>query len=308
MNYREREFARKGALLDMLEHEKAFNIKSSDATIVYNAMAKLYGDGRFIFRKYSRTFKRLDNGYEYRDSDNSLSGEPLKVERVVIDDEEGTCDEDLDFREDNLTRSRNLLIDLACQNYKYFKSFVTLTFADEVYDLDEANKKFKSFITQVRRKYPDFKFLGVPEFQKGGRVHYHLMTNIDVDSVIIPKREKKHTFNPDKGKHVWLEYYDIKYWKYGFSSAFSLETMEDNFSVTLYVLKYLYKSPDIRLWGRNKVLASRNLDRPNILYLSSESEEYNNVLKYISEHNYDVYTYESDKQFVPSFIQFSNIK
>lgn len=268
------------------------NVTQRDATILYNATVKLYGNGRFIVRRYSRAFRRVKEGYEPQ----------IKVDRVRSNKLEG------EFRSDNLTRSRNLLIDLSCQNAKYFKSFITLTFNDDVQDIDIANKLFKIYITQVKRKFPSFMYLGVPEYQKGGRVHYHLMTNLDVGSEFIPRQEKKHTFNPNKNKHTWLEYYNLKYWNYGFSSAFSLDTTEENFSVTLYVLKYLYKSPDIKLFGRKKVLRSLNLEKPNIMYLSAESDEYKNVLKYISDKNYDYYSYESDKAFVPSFVQFSNIK
>lgn len=297
--------------LDFFNDSSYLNISDSEATVVYNSIGKFYGDGRFIVKHYSRNFKRIKEGYELKDEDYSLPGEPLDIERdnsIDLIDFNHDIDKDVDFRSDNLTRSRNLIIDLACQNYKEFKSFVTLTFSDNITDIDIANKKLHSYLVSVRRAFPNFKYLGVPEFQKGGRVHYHLMTNIEVDSDLIPKRKKIHTFNQEKNKHTWIDYYNLKYWNHGFSSAFSIATCEENFSITLYVLKYLYKSPDIRLFGRNKVLSSRNLDKPDIVYLSTESEEYKKVLNYIYDHDYDTYTFDSDNSFVPSFIQYSNIK
>jgi len=58
--------------------------------------------------------------------------------------------------------------------------FLTLTFAENVKDVDEANYVFKKFKQKLARKispYP-LKYIGVIEFQQRGAVHYHLMLDI----------------------------------------------------------------------------------------------------------------------------------
>lgn len=79
----------------------------------------------------------------------------------------------------NLIRSKNKMIRIVNTNLDKFKSFITLTFADNITDLSYANKEYDKFITKIKRKYKDFLSIAVPEFQKNGSIHYHLLTNID---------------------------------------------------------------------------------------------------------------------------------
>jgi hypothetical protein len=50
---------------------------------------------------------------------------------------------------------------------------LTLTFQDNVVDLDQANIAFERFCRLMRKK-GDFKYVAVPERQKRGAIHYHL--------------------------------------------------------------------------------------------------------------------------------------
>jgi len=57
--------------------------------------------------------------------------------------------------------------------------FLTLTFAENVVDVETANYEFKKFRQKLERHIGrKFKYLGVIEFQKRGAVHYHLMMDI----------------------------------------------------------------------------------------------------------------------------------
>ena len=87
----------------------------------------------------------------------------------------------------NILRSKLTLQRLVLANNSIFKSFVTLTFNEDIFDLSIATYEFQKFIKKVSRVYSNFKYIGVPEFQKNGRVHFHLLTNIDyfTDSLII---------------------------------------------------------------------------------------------------------------------------
>ena len=84
--------------------------------------------------------------------------------------------------------------------------FLTLTFAENVTDIDYANKKFSYYVDQVRRVYKDFRYLCIPEFQKRGAVHYHLLTNIDVDSELVPRRPIKKLYNKTKKNYKEIEF------------------------------------------------------------------------------------------------------
>jgi hypothetical protein len=58
--------------------------------------------------------------------------------------------------------------------------FFTLTFADLVLDLGEANRRFNSLNTHVLKgRYK--RAVVVPERQKSGRVHFHLLVVLDAD-------------------------------------------------------------------------------------------------------------------------------
>ena len=83
------------------------------------------------------------------------------------------------IEEKNINRSRLNMERVIKTNEKRFFSFITLTFSDKITNLDYANKELDKFITKIKRKFKNFLCVGVPEFQKNGSVHFHLLTNID---------------------------------------------------------------------------------------------------------------------------------
>ena len=181
---------------------------------------------------------------------------------------------------------------MAHQNYRVWKSFITLTFAENVKDIDVANKYFNSWLTRIRRVFSDFAYLAVPEFQKRGSVHYHLLSNLEVGGELLPLQNAK--------KHM----YDVKYWGRGFTSAFDLRLTDDKFNVSLYVCKYLYKDIDNRLFGRKKVMHSQNLDFPYEVKYTSDDLYFRMILAVILTNN-DVteFRFEPNKKFQVGFIE-----
>jgi hypothetical protein len=183
-----------------------------------------------------------------------------------------------EFRKDSLIRSWTNLEQIVTKNQHVFKSFITLTFKNNLSDLDEAWRLFNTWRTSMARSCKaegfEFIYVGVPEFQNRGAVHYHLVTNIVPGSKLMPKR--KRIWAKRKNDCVrYLDYYDIKHWlraSYGFSSAFGFESVDDKFTVTGYLAKYFFKGMkelegregecDLRLYGRIKILRSRNLELP----------------------------------------------
>lgn len=114
--------------------------------------------------------------------------------------------------------------------------FLTLTFAENVTDLKRANYLFNQFIKRLEYNFPGVDYLAVPEFQKRGAVHYHLVINLDYkDSDTLGK-----------------------IWGHGFIKINKLDNVSN---VGAYVCKYLSKEDD-RFYNKKKFFRSRGLLEP----------------------------------------------
>ena len=167
-----------------------------------------------------------------------------------------------DYMIDIASDDRNVTLRMVVYNPDLEKYFIKLK---KEY-IDVTNRKFMNYISQVRRKANEqsreLYYLGVPEFQKRGAVHYHLFISERCGSEIIPKRIKKTTYSKKSKKYRTIEYYDLPYWKYGYSTAEDLtdnKAFDENFNLALYMVKYLYKDFDQRLYGRTKILKTKTL-------------------------------------------------
>lgn len=164
----------------------------------------------------------------------------------------------------NINRSKFEMLRLVKTNEEEFRTFITLTFADNVKSIEEANYYFDIWRTKIKSIKKDFKYICVPEFQKRGAVHYHLLTNLEIEKSYSYVRRNKILETKliilQKGKK---KQYDVKYWSQGFSSVFNLRDI----NVVGYISKYMNKEIDNRLWGRRRYLYSLNLKKPNIIQL-----------------------------------------
>lgn len=263
------------------------HITEKQALERYNTKIKLYSNGEIKIKKYSTSLERLKEGYE------------LEKRTFKISKNNSRRRESGKMLIRNLARTRNTLMDYAIENKNIFHSFITLTLSDDknraksteidINDIKEANKLFNIFITQLRRKYPNLAYMGVPEFQKRGAVHYHLLTNLRC-GIEIPAREPKRTYN--KAKNKWYEfiYYDIPYWNYGYSTAMDLDDTDENFNVALYIAKYLYKDIDNRLFDRKKILKSNNLNKPKEVLCNSPT--FLQAFSYLIKKGYEIEEYK----------------
>ncbi|HNV63034.1 MAG TPA: hypothetical protein PKN54_08820 [Candidatus Cloacimonas acidaminovorans] len=112
--------------------------------------------------------------------------------------------------------------------------FLTLTFAENITDLKTANYIFNKFILRMNYKYNNFEYLAVPEFQKRGAVHYHLLCNLP-----------------------FIEIAELQeLWGQGFVK---INKIDDVNNVGAYVSKYLGKEMDERTFGKKKFFRSQNL-------------------------------------------------
>ncbi len=157
--------------------------------------------------------------------------------------------------EKNIIRSKLECQRLAKANINEWETFITLTFEENITDLEYANKRFKYFIDKVRRVKKDIKYLCITEFQKRGATHYHMLCNISInDTSLIYSQED----NP-KFKH-------IKYWTDGFTSVEVIK--KDAKKIIGYIAKYMTKDIDNRLFNRHRYFYSRNLIKPVANYIN----------------------------------------
>lgn len=141
----------------------------------------------------------------------------------------------------SITRTRNSVRRLVLANFDNNSKFITLTFAENVQELESANKEFKKFIQRMRRRYGDFKYLAVIEFQKRGAVHYHMICDLPYV----------------KNKEL------AEMWRNGFVKINRIKHVDN---VGAYIVKYMTKDlHDERFAGKKAYLCSKNLDRPTVV-------------------------------------------
>lgn len=256
----------------------------TEAFFDYDVKFKTCSNGRTVLTKYKRKISRKKDGFE----------KPLNEEIIpdLSDKKEKSKKVEGVIRPDSLSRSRTMLIDYASEYESEWKSFITLTFAENMKDLTKANSIFNDWCRKVQRIFPEFVYLGVPELQKRGAWHYHILSNLVPGSLVIPRRPEKRLWNPEKKEYKIIEFYDLKYWGSGYSTAFDLNLTDDKFNCALYVTKYLYKDISSRLFGRRKVLHSQKMRKPQVYYLSQNSAVYLDAWNYIKEKGYSVSDYE----------------
>lgn len=247
----------------------------------YDSRLTLFSDGTLSLRNYSKDLSYIDSDFEPIELTQDLfSFKPrtIKVKSKPLVD---------GIRSDSLARTRNLIIDYAHENYSIWHTFITLTFKKNLTDINLANKKFNSWVLSVRRIYSNFAYLCVPEFQKRGAVHYHLITNLSTGDEICTLQDKKKSM------------YDVKYWKHGFSSVFDLSLTDDKFNVALYVTKYLYKDIDNRLYGHIKCLHSNNLKKP--VRVRCTDELISQISSILNKYKFTEYSFKAKEKFQVSF-------
>lgn len=126
--------------------------------------------------------------------------------------------------------------------------FLTLTYAENMTDIDRSRKELDNFFKRLKRQFPRFAYVCVIEFQKRGAVHFHLLCN--------------------------LPFVDVKalaeVWGHGFIKLNRIDNVDN---VGAYVTKYMTKeNMDERLIGYRSYSMSRGLNQPQE-YTTEEIEE-----------------------------------
>ena len=167
------------------------------------------------------------------------TGEILTVEQVKIKN-----------RQKNSIKQKMNLIRLANANFTGKDvRFLTLTFRENLQDIEKANKIFNLFIKNLNYRLkkagkPTIKYLVVIEFQQRGAIHYHALTKMEFTRVEII-RECWRKASKEYGGNI-----DIK----------RVDRIDN---IGAYISKYMSKSSeDLRLAGKKQYWSSRGLKKP----------------------------------------------
>lgn len=141
----------------------------------------------------------------------------------------------------SINRTRTLIRRIINSN-KDLEKFVTLTFKENLKDIQQANRIFSKFIMRLKYKYPELKYLAVIEFQKRGAVHYHFLSNL-----------------PYVSNNILSEI-----WGNGFVKINEIKHVDN---IGAYVCKYLQKDVfDERMSGQKKYFCSKNCIKPTEIF------------------------------------------
>lgn len=170
----------------------------------------------------------------------------------------------------NLVRSKNNMARLVMANYDKFKTFITLTFAENITDIKYANSVFNDWTSNIKKRVKsDFVYIAVPEFQKRGAIHYHLLTNIDYTDFKVLCKDEKKLYSPTS--HDWQIGRGVLSWSKGYSMAKDITS--DEYDIIGYMSKYMMKDFDNRLFGNRRYLYSAHgLKKPTEKYLDMDNE------------------------------------
>ncbi|MFA7208861.1 MAG: hypothetical protein WC120_01110 [Parcubacteria group bacterium] len=151
--------------------------------------------------------------------------------------------------------------------------FLTLT--TTMTDISKTNNLFNLFVSRMKNRFPEFRYIAVPEFQKdidffgkvkpdGGEVHYHLLCNLRY----VKSKELA----------------DI--WAIGF---INIKKLAKNTNLGAYMSKYLNKDMlDNRMFRKRKYFYSQDLIKPlEIIGGNAQSFMQGNTAKLIKEKTFN---------------------
>lgn len=147
-------------------------------------------------------------------------------------------------------KARNKIRRLINANFGSDNMFITLTYKENMTNVDQGNYDLKKFVQKMKRRQKDFQYVAVLEFQKRGAVHYHMLCNYRLE---WKNTEELKAHERELAKKVWGHgFVDIGY------------KHTDN--VGAYLIKYMTKSnDDERLKGKKRYFFSRSLEQPKEL-------------------------------------------
>jgi len=191
-----------------------------------------------------------------------------------------------DYRKEHLAGKKRELERLAYCNFdNNYATLITLTYKNNIQDLDIANRDFSNFIKRLKYvlekyNYPykgfKLKYIAKPEFQERGAVHYHLLCNLKAFPFAkknVRDWKKQGTLKPE-----WDIEYNLQSIWCGCAEGKGVADLEqiDNGMITVisYLTDYMVKQfQDERFINRKSYFTSRLLEKPIEMY-ASDAEKY----------------------------------
>jgi len=173
-------------------------------------------------------------------------------------------------------RAKMRILSLIPENFTdHNLCFITLTFKENLQLPKVANKALTSFIRKLRRAPEltnDLRYIAVPEVQKRGAIHFHIVTNIS-DYIPYENLVKYWTRSIDQNSEILEKGGYIKIKRY------EGRNVQD---IAVYLSKYLTKSGNFtEIFNGQKIyMTSRNLKRPAVSTLMVNSPS---TLAYLPE-------------------------
>lgn len=187
-----------------------------------------------------------------KDDYDPFDFENTKIEIDAIDRVE-------ERRKQTVRDARNLTRRLALMNFGSGDKFITLTYADNMQDLERADNDFKKFIMRLkyRFKLKELPYIAVREFQRRGAVHFHMLCRMPLE------------FENEEDLKYYERLFGETIWGHGFVDIKPIDHVDN---VGAYLIKYMTKNLSIELFkGKKAYLCSRGLERP-IVYRGDDAE------------------------------------
>ena len=294
-----------------LEHQKYEmldkDLQSLKADVFQNNII-LGNNTSSYYEKYKRILDYAINNDDnlLNDSKTDLSDDTILL-YILLDEPIPTTNNDKIRR--SCSRTYQSIIDYARANEKYFKYFVTLTFADlkekemHIYynntkdeneynlifeyinnpsDYNECIEKFNKFRNnlnkQLKKAGVNLYYLGVPEYHENGNIHYHLLMG-DIPEKLIYEIPGWLDFDYKHNKRRLGK--GIKLWKHGKSD---IEIIKDKNRVVNYLAGYIVKSirnldesEYLERLNKKRFYKSQNLIKPEIKINEDYQKEYEDI-------------------------------
>lgn len=196
-------------------------------------------------------------------------------------------------REDNIKRCRQKFIRLVRANTGRAdtNALITLTYA-AIVDIKTATRHFNQFTGILRRALgADFRYIGVPEFQKRGAVHFHVLY-WGLPRGVVDYEKPHWEREEDIGQMDKIERgtrFIQNCWAYGYVDCIPTDNSE---KLAGYLAKYMSKAMhDERLLGKRAYYYSRNIYRPDSStfgpFVNHMSEQLDRHAKLVVEKEFD---------------------
>lgn len=172
-------------------------------------------------------------------------------------------------RQVSLSRTRQNIYYIARSNV--WDWFVTFTFNPEFvdsYDYSLCTDKLSYWLSNMRKKCPNMRYIVVPEKHESGRYHFHGLFADCEDLNFIDSGHKT------KGQTI----YNISAYKYGFTTA---TRVRDTEKVSKYICKYVTKDLCSVMFGKRRYWASRNVNKSPIIKRLIKVNKRSKLMEYL---------------------------